>query len=154
MKQAAKKLTREQLKRMETLSADKPGLMEYAHHAGSFSITKLDSDEMKSLALKTMHEQTEMQLGQIFEQVELLARQAQKIKDRADISRRVYRAKIGFKPLPGNTYFLYGNPERRQENLSMIAPDEWGSARTSDFIAAVKLLADHTWTIVDSKVTR
>lgn len=138
--------TAEQLKRMEVSSATKPGLMEYAHNVGSFAIEKLNVEEMKNTALLAMHQQTEMQLDQIYEQVELLAKQAQKIKARSDISRRIYKAKMGFKPKVGSDYYLY-RESNGKEVLSMISPDEWGLPHEREFIAQVTLLADQTWDI-------
>ena len=146
MKPKAHEPTAEQLMRMEKLAANNPGLMEYAHHVGSFSIEKLNVEEMKNTALLAMHQQTEMQLSQIYEQVELLAKQAQRIKKRSDVSRRIYKAKISFKPIPGNTYYLY-KKDSGEELISMIAPEAWGHKNALIFVAAVKLLADLTWDI-------
>lgn len=150
MRKEPQKPTAQQLARMQVLAAENPGLMEYAHHAGSFAIEKLDVEEMKSTALRTMYQQTEMQLGQIYEQVELLAKQAQRIKERTDVSRRLYKAKMSFKPCPGNTYFLYRKPNN-DEILSMISPKEWGPGHPNIFVAAVRLLADQTWIIENLK---
>ncbi len=152
MSSKPKKLTPEALKRLELMAAKKPGLMEYAHHVGSFSIEKLNQEEMKNSALQIMHQQTEIQLGQIYEQVELLAKQALKIKERSNISRRIYKAKISFQPVPGNTYFLY-QKKNNDEIISLISPDEWGTEHSDIFIAKIKLLADYTWMVesVDPK---
>lgn len=147
MKPKPQKLSPEELKKIETMSAEKPSLMEYAHHVGSFSIQKLNVEEMKNQALQAMYEQTEMQLQQIYEQVELLAKQARDIKERSEISRRIYKAKISFKPLPGNTYFLYED-QKSKDILSMISPEEWGERCTYKFLARVRLLSDHTWKII------
>lgn len=146
VKSKSNKLTEEELKKMELMAAKKPGLIEYAHNVGSFVIEKLNIEEMKSTVLMAMQQQTEMQLTQIYEQVELLAKQAERIKERADVSRRVYKAKIGFKPSIGNTYYLY-KQENGEEVLSLVSPDEWGESLPYSFIASVKLLADHTWFI-------
>ena len=144
MKPKPKKVSAEQMRAMERLSANNPGFMEYAHHVGSFSIEKLNVNEMKNTALLAMHQQTEIQLKQIYEQVELLATQAQKIKERSDVSRRIYKAQISFKPIPGNTYYLYKKPSG-VEVISMIPPESWGNECALTFVAAIKLLADHTW---------
>ncbi len=144
VKQKPDKPTTEDLKKMERMVAKKPGLMEYAHNVGSFVVEKLNVDEIKNTALLAMQQQTERQLSQIYEQVELLAKQAEKIKKRVDISRRVYRAKIGFKPSIGYTYYLY-EQENSEEVLSLISPDEWGESIPYKFVASVELLADHTW---------
>ncbi|MBM3432636.1 MAG: DUF2452 domain-containing protein [Bacteroidetes bacterium] len=92
-----------------------------------------------------MEEQTNMQLEQIRKQIELLALQAQEIKKRKDLSLMIYEAKLAFKPQIGQTYYLY---ERNDGShlLSLVAPKEWGkSGPFKQFLAAVQLLADHTW---------
>ena len=80
---------------------------------------------------------------------ELLAKQANKLKKRADISIEIYNAHMRFKPVMGKVYFLY---EKKDNNkvLSMVSPNEWGNSMPFEkFIAKVKLLADHTWEILE-----
>ncbi len=124
-----------------------PHLLPYAHSVGGAVIKPIDKGRTKGLAVAAMHEQSNMQLDQIRKQVELLMSQAKAIHDRVEISEQIYLADINFKPIIGKTYHLY---ERKngQRVLSMIAPNEWGRSRPLDFIATVKLLADHTWEIV------
>ena len=100
---------------------------------------------IKHKALTAMEEQTNMQLEQIRKQIELLALQAQEIQKRKELSMMIYNAKLSFKPNIGQTYYLY---EKQDGNhmLSLVAPKEWGgSGPFKKFVAAVKLLADHTW---------
>ena len=87
-----------------------------------------------------------MQLDQIFTQMQLLAEQANTIKERADISYQIYNAKMNFKPLVGKTYFLYAKKAERV--LSIVSPEEWGKKIPFDeFVAKVTLLSDHTWKV-------
>lgn len=100
---------------------------------------------IKHKALTAMEEQTNMQLQQIRKQIELLALQAQEIQKRKDLSLMIYKANLSFKPNIGQTYYLY---EKNDGNhmLSLVSPKEWGpSGPFKSFVAAVKLLADHTW---------
>lgn len=100
---------------------------------------------IKHKALTAMEEQTNMQLEQIRKQIELLAIQAQEIQKRKELSMMIYNARLSFKPNIGQTYYLY---EKQDGNhmLSLVAPKEWGgSGPFKRFVAAVKLLADHTW---------
>jgi hypothetical protein len=100
---------------------------------------------IKHKALTAMEEQTNMQLTQIRKQIELLALQAQEIQKRKELSMMIYNAKLSFKPNIGQTYYLY-EKKNGDHILSLIAPKEWGaSGPFKKFIAAVKLLADHTW---------
>jgi hypothetical protein len=92
-----------------------------------------------------MEEQTNMQLEQIRKQIELLALQAQEIHKRKELSMLIYNAKLSFKPEIGQIYHLY---EKQDGNhmISLISPKEWGDAMPyKKFVAAVQLLADHTW---------
>ncbi len=127
---------------------DKPGLLEYGHHSGSALIKPVDAGKVKGRALSAMYDQTDMQLAQLKQQIDLLARQAQHIKDRAKISEKIYKARMSFEPLIGHTYYLYENTSGEYV-LSMIKPDEWGRKKPYFYIATTKLLADHTWEILD-----
>ena len=87
--------------------AENPGLMEYPHTVGSLTVKPEDVGKLKSRALSAMHEQTDMQLLQIQKQVELLVSQANEIKQRIEISEKIYTAVIAFEPLVGHVYHLY-----------------------------------------------
>ena len=92
-----------------------------------------------------MKEQTNTQLLQIKEQMELLAKQATSIKNRIDISEQIYNAEIRFEPLISHTYHLY---KKNEEDyfLSMISPTDWGKNKSLfTFIASVKLLSDQIY---------
>jgi hypothetical protein len=96
-------------------------------------------------ALTAMEEQTNMQLDQIRKQIELLALQAQEIHKRKELSMVIYGAKLSFKPEIGQVYYLY-EKENAAHMISLISPKEWGPAMPyKRFVAAVQLLADHTW---------
>jgi hypothetical protein len=100
---------------------------------------------IKHKALTAMEEQTNMQLDQIRKQIELLALQAHEIQKRKDLSLTIYTAKMAFNPTIGQTYYLY---EKRDNSfiLSLVSPREWGqNGPFKKFVAAVQLLADHTW---------
>lgn len=126
-----------------------PSTLPYAHTVGGSKITLPDVKRNKSQALEAMEHQTDQQLNQIREQIELLAEQARKIQARKDLSAMIYQAKIGFKPNINHVYHLYHN-EDDSFVLSMIGPNEWKSSMKYDqFVYSVRLLADHTWDIVD-----
>ena len=120
-------------------------VLPYASSVGSVAIRPTKEGVIKHKALAAMEEQTNMQLDQIRQQIELLARQAQEIRKRKELSMMIYEARLGFKPQIGHTYHLY---EKRDgaHMLSLIAPQEWGGAGPfKQFISSVRLLADHTW---------
>jgi hypothetical protein len=136
------------------LYAANPGLMPYAHNVGAPAFRPINIDKTKHYALAAMEEQTNAQLSQLYEQAELLAKQANAIKARAEISLLIYASKMSFKPVIGKTYYLY---QRKNEDyvLSMVAPEEWGKTMPfARFISACKLLSDHTWDIEDSEALK
>lgn len=127
--------------------AENPGLMEYAHTAGSAVIRPEDVGKVKGKAQLAMRQQTNEQLNKIYKQMELLAQQAKEIKNRIDISERIYDAAIGFEPIINHIYYLYEKKDG-SDILSMVAPSEWGrSFPFNQFLAKVFLLADHTWKV-------
>ena len=128
--------------------AENPGLLPYASHIGSAIIKPIESGKEKGLGMKAMYEQTDRNLKRIKDQVELLIRQAQEIHDRIDFSEKIYLADCSFTPIIGQLYHLY---ERSDESrfLSMVSPLEWGKNKELKFICSTKLLADHTWEVVD-----
>lgn len=96
-------------------------------------------------ALTAMEEQTNMQLDQIRKQIELLALQAQEIHKRKELSMLIYNAKLSFRPEIGQVYYLYERLDGTHL-ISLISPAEWGEAMPyKKSVAAVQLLADHTW---------
>lgn len=128
--------------------AENPHSLPYAHTVSGVEIRPIDKGKVKGRAVKAMYKQTDMQLDQIKQQIELLAQQAKKINDRIIVSEQIYNAEMNFEPLIGFIYHLY---QRSNENyvLSMVAPEEWGANPPYQFIATVELLSDHTWDILE-----
>lgn len=128
---------------------ENPGALEYGHHVGSATIKPEDQGKLKGRALSAMDHQTDMQLNQIYEQMQLLAEQAKKLNSRKSISEFIYKAEMRFEPLINHVYHLY-QKEDSGYLLSLIAPDQWGRSKKSfEFIATVRLLADHTWDVIE-----
>jgi hypothetical protein len=136
------------LERMKEKTTENPGILPYAHHAGSAIIKPEDKGKITGRAVAAMHSQTDMQMSQIYQQMQLLADQAKKIQARIEVSERIYQASIAFEPLINHHYFLYQKSDGT-DFMSMIAPEEWGRKKDfAQFIAEIKLLADHTWDIL------
>lgn len=132
-------------------TTDTPNTLPYPHHIGSIVVKPEDVGKLKSRALSSMEEQTNKQLLQIQKQVELLAQQANAIKQRIEVSQKIYTAQMSFEPFVGNIYHLY--EQEGVYKLMMIAPDEWGRTKKDNlvFISSVKLLSDHTWEIIEKE---
>lgn len=137
----------EELEKLRDKITTTPSTLPYAHTVGSALIKPEDKGKIKGQALAAMHEQSQMQLEKIYEQMKLLVKQAEEVHSRIDISEQIYQAEMKFKPLVGHLYHLYEKNDGNQL-LSVISPKEWGSSMPfSKFIASVKLLSDHTWKI-------
>ena len=124
-----------------------PGLLEYAHTAGGAVIRPEDKGKITGRAVAAMREQTDLQLAQLYKQMQLLAEQATAIRYRVEISERIYSAQMNFEPVVGHTYYFYLRKDGT-DVLSMIAPNEWG--RKFPFercMATVRMMADHTWDV-------
>jgi hypothetical protein len=120
-------------------------VLPYAAAVSGAVIRPTKEGVIRHKALTAMEEQTNMQLEQIRKQVELLALQAQEIHKRKELSLLIYNAKLSFKPDIGQVYHLYEKADGTH-TLSMISPKEWGSSMPYNrYVAAVQLLADHTW---------
>lgn len=136
------------LERMKEKTTDIPGLLPYGHHGGSALVKPEDIGKVKGRSLSAMQSQTDMQMAQIYKQMQLLADQAKMIQERVNFSERIYKVAMGFEPLINHHYFLY-EKEDGTDFLSMLSPEDWGRKKPfSKFLGEVKLLADHTWEIV------
>jgi Protein of unknown function (DUF2452) len=126
--------------------AENPHLLPYAHTRGGVNIKPVDKGKLKGRAVTAMYEQTDIQLDQIKQQIELLAVQARAIQNRVSLSERIYLADISFSPIISKIYHMYRRPNGK-DFLSMVAPQEWGANVPFKFVATLKLLADHTWEV-------
>jgi hypothetical protein len=120
-------------------------VLPYSSSVSGAVIKPTEEGMIRHKALTAMEEQTNMQLAQIRQQIELLALQAQEIQKRKELSELIYNAKLSFTPVIGQVYYLY---EKKDNSyfLSMVSPKEWGSSGPfTKAVASVKLLADHTW---------
>lgn len=128
---------------------ENPHSLEYGHNVGSAVVKPEDQGKLKGRALSAMEHQTDMQLDQIYQQMQLLADQAKKLNDRKQISNFIYGAEMRFEPLINHIYHLY-EKEDKSFLLSLIGPNQWGRSKQNfEFVATVRLLADHTWDILE-----
>ena len=133
-------------------TTENPHSLEYGHHVGSAVIKPEDRGKLKGRSLTAMAHQTDQQLGQIYEQMQLLAEQAKKIEERKLISEKIYQAEFRFTPIINHTYYLY-NKKDGHAVMSILSPEDWLNSRSntdSTYVATIRLLADHTWDVLDS----
>jgi hypothetical protein len=125
-------------------------VLPYASSVGSVAIKPTEEGMIRHKALLAMEQQIDMQLDQIRQQIELLARQAQELRKRKELSLMIYEAKLNFQPVIGQTCYMYEKQDGTYL-LSLVSPREWGgSGPFKQFVSAVKLLADHTWIEVET----
>jgi hypothetical protein len=136
------------LDQMKLKTVDLPGLVEYAHSVGGFSVVPTEQGVIKGRAMNAMQEQTQERLDMILEQMRTLAKQAKEIQDRVEISHYVYDAEIKFEPIIGKKYYLYEKDDGKKL-LSLIGPKDWGNSKSFKLcLAQVRLLSDHTWKVL------
>ena len=130
--------------------AESPHNLPYASNRGSALIQPQDRGKIKSMALRAMYQQTDKQITQIREQIELLAKQAADIQNRVAVSEKIYQAEINFEPVMGQIYYLY---EKRDKvwTISLIAPDEWTGKCPYRYVATIQMMADRTWQLLTSQ---
>lgn len=120
-------------------------VLPYSASVSGALVKPTEEGVIRHKALTAMEEQTNMQLDQIRKQIELLALQAQEIHKRKELSMLIYNAKLSFKPDIGQVYYLYEKNDGAHV-ISLISPKDWGESMPyKKFVAAVQLLADHTW---------
>jgi hypothetical protein len=138
------------LEKLKEKTTETPNLLPYAHTVGGVVIKAEDEGKIKANALEAMYQQTDMHMEQLYQQMQTLAEQAKALQHRKMISERIYLAEMRFEPIIGRIYYLYERGAGQADVLSLIAPNEWGRSKGYlTCIAKVKLLADHTWEILE-----
>lgn len=128
-------------------TTDQPGIIAFPHTVGGAVIRPDDQGKVKGRAVSAMRQQTDRQMRQLYEQAQTLAKQAQVIKERVEVSERIYQSEMNFEPIISKTYYLY-QKKNDIDVLSLVSPEEWGSKHPfKNFVATVTLLADHTWDV-------
>lgn len=132
--------------------AANPGLLPYAHTAGSAVIRPEDKGQIRGQAMTAMYDQTDRQMEQLRQQMDTLVKQAKSLNTRMQVSEVIYQAEIPFAPVIHHIYHLYSRKSDGTHVLSMISPSEWGRKNPFEYIATVRLLGDHTWEVMDGGV--
>jgi len=128
---------------------DIPGTIKFPHHVGSAVVKPEDRGKIKGRAMMAMRDQTQREMSQLYEQMQLLVRQAEEIKKRVEVSEKIYLSTINFEPVINHIYYLY-EKEDGITILSMISPKEWGNTIPyKKYLATIKLLSDHTWDVLE-----
>lgn len=130
--------------------AENPAFLPYAHTVGGAVIRPEDKGKLQGRSITAMEQQTQRQMQQIYEQMDLLAKQAKSLQARVDISYKIYQAGLSFEPVIGQVYYFYQRANG-SHLVSMISPEEWGrSPQKPECIAKIQLLGDHTWDVQET----
>eukprot|EP00090_Calanus_glacialis_P043228 TRINITY_DN76494_c0_g1_i1.p1 TRINITY_DN76494_c0_g1~~TRINITY_DN76494_c0_g1_i1.p1 ORF type:complete len:235 (-),score=91.08 TRINITY_DN76494_c0_g1_i1:56-760(-) len=82
----------------------------------------------------------------IADQLKYLQDQARKVLEDARLNALIHKTACNFKKVPGTTYYVYKNRKNPDtEFISMISPQEWGSA-SPEFCGGYRLEFDQSWT--------
>jgi len=128
---------------------DIPGTISFPHHIGSAVVKPEDKGKIKGRAMMAMRDQTQREMSQLYEQMQLLVSQAEEIKKRVEVSEKIYLSTFNFEPIINHIYYLY-EKEDGTNILSMISPKEWGNTIPyKKYMATIKLLSDHTWDVLE-----
>lgn len=139
------------LEKMREKIVEQPGLVPFPHHVGSSVVKPIDEGRIAGKAISAMVEQTNVQLKQLYDQMQTLMRQAAEIRLRVEVSERIYQAHMSLEPLIGQVYYLYERDDHT-DMISMISPEEWGKPLPfKRCIARLVLLSDHTWDVAEYK---
>jgi len=87
-------------------------------------------------------------LGVIAEQIKFLQAQALRVMQEAKLNADLNHAACNMVKKPGNIYHLYQR-DSGQKYLSIISPEEWGSACPHVYISSHRLEYDMSWTPMD-----
>jgi len=89
----------------------------------------------------------------IVEQIRFLQSQAEKVLAEAKRNSDLHHVACNCKKIPGNTYYMYERPDG-QRYMSLISPQEWGSACPHEPHGAFILEMDHSWTPAEDAAGR
>ena len=100
-----------------------PSILEYDHHVGQTLVKPDDKGKLKGRSLSAMEHPKDMQLNQIYEQMQLHADQAKLLNNLKVIQEIIYDAEMHFQPIINHVYHVC-QKEDSSFLLSMIAKNE------------------------------
>lgn len=143
----------EELLKSFDMTIQNPSSTPYAHSRGSAVIKSVNRKHIAKRGIEAMSEQIDTQMAQIMEQMKLMAEQVEGLREKKKLSMIIYGAQMNFKPLVGETYFLYSQMinEKLDYILSILSPEDWGEKwmDNKDFVAKVYLSGDYSWEILE-----
>jgi len=115
----------------------------------SAPIKPTDITRHKAETLKVTNHYVKKEYDRLYEQAEVLMKQFNDLDRRVKITTMIESVRRKFKPVPGNTYWLYMR-DRGDLFLSLIGKDDWAAGIPGQYVAQVERLGDSTWEVIDT----
>jgi hypothetical protein len=109
--------------------------------------------QRKDIMLNAARMHAEQEYNRITDLMKVLAKQAEELKRRLDITDMVHAAEYQFQPAHGQTYWLIYDYKINNTRLNHHGPDDWttGKPEHYEYITQVKWLGDYTWAEVTTQ---
>ena len=109
--------------------------------------------QRKDIMLNAARMHAEQEYNRITDLMKVLAKQAEELKRRLDITDMVHAAEYQFQPAHGQTYWLIYDHKINNTRLNHHGPDDWttGKPEHYEYITQVKWLGDYTWAEVTTQ---
>lgn len=119
--------------------------------APKFDLVPITKQKDIMINVARLHAQQEY--DRIIELVDVLQKQAQKIKRRLYLTDLVHQAKYDFQICHGQIYWVLYDNNKEFTRLSMNGPSDWSTGKPNhyEYICRIKWLGDYTWLEVDEQ---
>jgi len=119
----------------------------YPTEVGGPKFDLIPVTQRKDLMVNAARMHAEQEYNRITELMSVLAKQADELKRRLDITDMVHAAEYQFQPAHGQTYWLAYDSNKENTILSIQGPDDWTTGKPDkyEYICQVKWLGDYTW---------
>jgi|LakMenEpi03Aug12_release.lakeMendotaPanAssembly.Ray.scaffolds.fasta_scaffold253050_4 hypothetical protein len=100
-------------------------------------------DQQYNLAIK----QAQHEFDNLKQIADVIQQQALQIKERIELTQKIYSAEYNFELVPDNVYWLAQNTEKNILILCLLGPEDWSAGAPSNYnyIQKVKYLANGLW---------
>jgi hypothetical protein len=104
--------------------------------------------KVKQQSIAVTNHYVKKEYARLQEQADVIMKQFRDLDRRVKITEVIMSAKLGFKPVPGRSYWLYKRKVKGYV-VSLIGKDEWAAGCPHEFVAEVQQLGDSTWEVIE-----
>ncbi len=125
----------------------------YATESSGPKFDLIPVEKQKDIMVNVARMYAQQEYNRIIELVDVLQKQAEKLKRRLELTDAIHSAQYKFQIYHGRIYWLVFDSEEEITRLIVIGPHEWSTSAPDKYtyICGVKWLGDHTWIEVDEK---